>query len=157
MQPKILFHRLRKKLNRQLVGTYDSTGAVNRHSLSNLILRPGTTRETLLAVLAPFNSELANWWFVKRYGLLMEVAGFKVSKMPLPAKWEAATAGMVSPVQRMLELNKKKSLGKLAPSEFDRLEREIATTDAELDNLVYALYGITQDERNVIERNNPPL
>ena len=39
-QPKILFHRLRKKLPRQLIGAYDDTGAINRHSLSNLNSAP---------------------------------------------------------------------------------------------------------------------
>jgi hypothetical protein len=39
----------------------------------------------------------------------------------------------------------------LAPSELDRLEREIAATDAEIDELVYELYGITEEERKIIE------
>ncbi len=38
---------------------------------------------------------------------------------------------MVALVERMLELNKKKHSGKLAPSELGRLEREIASSDAE--------------------------
>lgn len=42
--------------------------------------------------------------------------------------------------------------GKLAPSELDRLEREIASTDREIDEFVYELYGITEEERTVIER-----
>ncbi len=58
---------------------------------------------------------------------------------------------MVALVERMLELSKKKHSGKLAPSELDRLDREIAATDEEIDELVYALYGITQDERRIIE------
>jgi hypothetical protein len=39
-------------------------------------------------------------------------------------------------LDRTLELNKKKHSGKLAPSELDRLEREIASTAAELDALL---------------------
>ncbi len=53
-------------------------------------------------------------------------------------------------VERMLDLHKKRS-GKLAPSELERVEREIAATDAEIDNLVYELYGITDEEQKVIE------
>jgi hypothetical protein len=59
---------------------------------------------------------------------------------------------MVALVERMLELNKRKHSGKLAPSELDPIEREIAATDAEIDNLVYELYGITQEEREIIEK-----
>lgn len=51
----------------------------------------------------------------------------------------------------MLELNKKKLSGKLAPSGLDRLEREIASTDAEIDVLVYELYCITEEERKIVE------
>ncbi len=53
-------------------------------------------------------------------------------------------------VERMLELNKKKHSGKLAPSELERLEREIAATDEEIGTLVYELYGITDEERKII-------
>jgi hypothetical protein len=56
---------------------------------------------------------------------------------------------MVELVDRMLELNKQKHSGKLAPSQLDRVEREIAATDEEIDNLVYDLYGITMDEREI--------
>jgi hypothetical protein len=37
------------------------------------------------------------------------------------------------------------------PSELDRLEREMASTDQEIDNLVFELYGITDEERKIIE------
>ncbi|MGB8592260.1 MAG: N-6 DNA methylase [Candidatus Acidiferrales bacterium] len=151
-QPKILFHRLRKKLPRQLIGAYDDTGAINRHSLSNLILRPGTMGDSLLAILGLFNSSLANWWFVKRYGLLMEVGGFKVGKMPLPPRWGDASKEIIPPVERMLELHKRKHSPELAPSALQRLEREIAAADSEIDNLVFELYLVTPDERGAIER-----
>jgi type I restriction-modification system DNA methylase subunit len=58
---------------------------------------------------------------------------------------------MVALVDRMLGTNKKKHSGKLAPSELDRLEREIASTDHEIDDLVYELYGISEEERAIIE------
>jgi len=41
--------------------------------------------------------------------------------------------------------------GNRRPSELERLDREIASTDAEIDELVYELYGITEDERKIIE------
>jgi hypothetical protein len=43
---------------------------------------------------------------------------------------------MVELVDRMLELNNQKHSGKLAPSQVDRVDREIAATDAEIDNLI---------------------
>jgi glycine oxidase len=59
---------------------------------------------------------------------------------------------MVGLVDCMLELNKRKHSGKLAPSELDRLEREIATTDQEIDELVYELYAITDEESEAVGR-----
>jgi len=58
---------------------------------------------------------------------------------------------MVRLVDRMLELNMQKHSSKLAPSQVERADREIAATDAQIDDLVYDLYGITMDKRNIIE------
>ena len=64
-------------------------------------------------------------------------------------------------VERMLELYKRKHHVAAAFRPPDRgvrlkadatdLEREIAATDAEIDNLVYELYGITEEEQKIIE------
>ncbi len=56
----------------------------------------------------------------------------------------------------MLEFNKKKHSSPQAgpaPSELERKEGEIAATDEEIDSLVYELYGITDQDRETIERN----
>ena len=59
---------------------------------------------------------------------------------------------LVTLVDRMLELNKR-----LAPvrntfcNERDELIREIEQTDKEIDSLVYDLYGLTGEERKVVE------
>ena len=61
-------------------------------------------------------------------------------------------------VERMLELNKENRVappsrrqGRQDAGATTELEREIAVTDAEIDNLVYELYGITDEERKIIE------
>ncbi|MDP3879352.1 MAG: TaqI-like C-terminal specificity domain-containing protein, partial [Dehalococcoidales bacterium] len=59
---------------------------------------------------------------------------------------------LVALVERMLELNKR-----LAPvrdtygNERDELLREIEKTDREIDSLVYDLYGLTEEERRIVE------
>ena len=40
----------------------------------------------------------------------------------------------------------------IAPSQVDRVDREIAASDAEIDNLVYDLDGITDEERKTIKK-----
>jgi len=57
---------------------------------------------------------------------------------------------LVSLVDRMLELHKKKA--SLPPSaEREKIEREIAITDEKTDEIVYELYGITEEEKKIID------
>ncbi|MBI4823189.1 MAG: hypothetical protein HY805_03030 [Nitrospirae bacterium] len=50
----------------------------------------------------------------------------------------------------MLELHKKKN--SLPPSsEREKIEREIAITHEKIDEVVYGLYGLTEEERKIIE------
>ncbi len=51
-------------------------------------------------------------------------------------RMEAWHERVVSLVERMLELNKKKHSGKVAPSELDRIDRDIASTDAETQSRI---------------------
>jgi len=60
---------------------------------------------------------------------------------------------LVALVERMLELNKRLAPIRNTPcNEQDQLLREINRTDSEIDNLVYKLYGLSEEERKVIER-----
>jgi hypothetical protein len=88
--------------------------------------------------------------YLRFFGQYLE--GFPVRRIDT---WKASDQklhdGIVERVERISELNKKKHSGKLLPSELARIEREIAAADAEIDDLVYELYGITAEERKIIE------
>jgi type I restriction-modification system DNA methylase subunit len=73
---------------------------------------------------------------------------------PLPIKFAEKILHdeVVALVNRMLEMKRKIHSDKLAPSEVARMDQEIAATDTEIDSRVYGLYGITDEERKVIER-----
>lgn len=59
---------------------------------------------------------------------------------------------LVALVDKMLELNKRLALIHNMPSsEQDELLREIRRTDAEIDQKVYELYGLTEEEKQVVE------
>lgn len=61
---------------------------------------------------------------------------------------------LVSLVNKMLELNKQLAPIRNTPcNERDELLREINRTDKELDNLVYDLYGLTEEESRVVEES----
>jgi hypothetical protein len=55
---------------------------------------------------------------------------------------------MVTLVERMLELHKRTPQ---TPHEKERLEREITSTDGQIDRLVYELYGLTEEEVRIVE------
>jgi hypothetical protein len=58
-------------------------------------------------------------------------------------------------VDRMLDLQQRRSTkGMVKDLEREHLEHEIAQTDRQIDNLVYDLYGLTQEERRIVEESS---
>ncbi|HEY4715896.1 MAG TPA: hypothetical protein VII00_02200 [bacterium] len=55
----------------------------------------------------------------------------------------------------MLDLNKKIQTAK--GSEKEQLQRQIEKTDREIDELVYKLYNIADEERKIIEGENETI
>ncbi|SPE57232.1 Eco57IR: type IIS restriction enzyme Eco57I [Verrucomicrobia bacterium] len=58
-------------------------------------------------------------------------------------------------VERMLGLHRDLASAK-TPQEKTALERQIAATDAQIDRLVYELYGLTEDEVKIVEKSGSP-
>lgn len=58
---------------------------------------------------------------------------------------------LVALVERMLELHRRKGDESLALGQREDIQRDIAATDREIDHLVYDLYGLTEEERRVVE------
>jgi len=57
---------------------------------------------------------------------------------------------LVERFERMLELHKKLAAAKTAHDKTV-LQREIETTDRQIDQLVYELYGLTKEEIKIVE------
>jgi predicted nucleic acid-binding Zn-ribbon protein len=56
----------------------------------------------------------------------------------------------VKMIERILELHKKLAAAKTA-HEKTVLQREIETTDRQIDQVVYELYGLTEEEIKIVE------
>jgi len=52
----------------------------------------------------------------------------------------------------MLDLHKRLAAAKV-PAEKIRIQRQIANTDKQIDNLVYELYDLTEEEIEIVEQN----
>ncbi len=59
---------------------------------------------------------------------------------------------MVKLVERMLDLHKKLATAKI-PDDKTRIQRQIATTDKQIDKLTYDLYNFTEEEIEIVEQN----
>ena len=60
---------------------------------------------------------------------------------------------MVNLVETMLNLHKMSAAARL-PDEKERLARQIESTDHQIDQLVYDLYGLTPDEIKIVESSS---
>ncbi len=113
--------------------------------------------EYLLAIL---NSRLLNWYYhtlnPEVGEALAEVKKTNVAKLPIRTPDFAASAGrsqhdrVVALVQQMLDLHKS-LLGARTAHEKTVVQRQIDTTDRQLDQFVYELYGLTEDEIRIVE------
>lgn len=59
---------------------------------------------------------------------------------------------MVELAERMLSLHKQLAAAK-TPDEKTKLDRQIAATDRQIDQLVYELYALTAEEIKIVEGN----
>ena len=122
----------------------------------NVFVPSDSTPERLNYILGLLNSRLLWEWYrhhAKRRGIGLEINGHVLASTPIrridftDPKDKARHAKMVALVDTMLNLNKRKQSGKLAPSEIDRIDRQINSTNREIDDLVYDLYGVSETER----------
>ncbi len=145
----------------ELCAAYDHQGT---HFLDNVdvggfTMKPEHSLHDLAFIVGLVNSRLLRWYFPFvsapfRGGWRSANKQF-LSQLPIrsidfakPAD-KAAHDQMVALVERMLDLHKQLAACK---SESDRpaVERLIASTDAEIDRLVYKLYGLTEEEVRIV-------
>ena len=106
------------------------------------------------------NSKLLNWYILKVsttfHGGYFAANKQYIEQLPIHSfdlnndKEAAQQERMVKLVERMLELHKRLASAGL-PQEKEMIQRQIDTTDRQIDSLVYELYGLTEDEIAIVE------
>ena len=136
------------------LGTYSFVGGGS--GVYGTILKPGFSYHYILGLL---NSKLLDFYF-KQLGSRFR-GGFYVyrpqyiGQLPIRRidfdnpEEKKVHDDLVALVERMLKLNKR--LRETVGREREELERKIEKTDAEIDALVYELYGLTGKEVAVVE------
>jgi type I restriction-modification system DNA methylase subunit len=153
-QEKILTRQNAKRL----IGTLDNEQFFVKNSLHSIILED--TDYSLRYVLGLINSKLLNFYFQDQIGGTGEVfSQMKIAyirKLPLrPINFSSKSDKsrhnqMVRLVDEMLGLQRRLVSAK-TPQEKTSVERQISATDAQIDRVVYDLYGLTPEEITIVE------
>jgi hypothetical protein len=141
-EPKILLQAMRNKgLKRRLVGAYDDQKHYNAHNLANII-GLNSSGYSLKYILGVFNSTLINFWYRCHFpNVNINPGDFR----QIPVR--KASADQQERIIKLVDsINERKKLDHAADT--SALEREI-------DQLVYALYGLTPEEIAIVEGTAP--
>ncbi len=152
--PKIL---LRKTGNR-IIATYDNSGVFPEQSL--YFLYDKLTSMDFKFILGVLNSKLLNTFFTTKSltnrESIAQVKKTDLDRLPIrtidfsdPTD-EAHHDLMVELVQRMLSLHEKLQAARMS-QEKTFIQNQINATDHQINQLVYELYGLSEDEIKIIE------
>jgi len=150
---KIVIQEVRNiSLKRRLVATYDSEQFFCLQSTN--VLNPINSHRIKLHIyflLGLLNSSTSNYYFLVSFPGNNHIASHQLAQIPVPSPDKARHDQMVSLVETMLDLHEKLAAAK-SPQEKTFLERQIQSTDAQIDQLVYELYGLTGEEIKIVEQ-----
>jgi type I restriction-modification system DNA methylase subunit len=153
---------LRRLVNRQqrIMATLANETFITNKNLYSVLSKEKTLDD--LVILGILNSRLISYLYLNQVTQATkddfpQVTIKDLLALPFPAIVDGAKQNtrhrkMVSLVEQMLELHKKVSKIK-NPDEKTRIQRQIDATDAQIDKLVYDLYGLSEDEIKIVENN----
>ena len=140
------------------IATYDDQRTYNLHTLYSCRNKSDLSIKYLLGIL---NSKLLKFIYQSRMGTeigrtFAEIKIVYIRQLPIrtidftnPAEKQMHDE-LVALVDSMLELHKQINKAAFA-SEKEPIERQIAATDRKIDQLVYKLYGLTEEEIRIVE------
>lgn len=153
--PKILL----RKTGNSLIATIDTSGKFPEQSL--YFLFNNKTPLNFKYLLGLLNSKLLNFYFttsaITNRNSIAQLK--KVDLDQFPIKYLDLTEGearishdkIVALVEKMLALHEQFAVAK-TPQDTTLLQRQITATDKQIDQLVYALYGLTAEEIALVEQ-----
>ena len=141
-----------------IIATLVEKGFIARNNLH--ILLPRNMNYDLRYILGIMNSILIDFAYSfvnpEKGEALAQIKKYHAEQLPIctinfsdPAD-KACHDRMVELVERMLDLNKQLVKAK-APQTKTVLQRQIETTDRQIDRLVYELYELTEEEIKIVE------
>lgn len=107
-------------------------------------------------ILGILNSRVVDF-FIKQKSPMFSGGYYKyhtqhLEQIPIVEPKPDVKNDLIRSVQRMLDLNLQlNSLGDKKTSDSAKIDAEIKKTDAEIDSLVYGIYGLTEEEIRIVE------
>ncbi|MBM3292743.1 hypothetical protein FJY84_08715, partial [Candidatus Bathyarchaeota archaeon] len=151
---RILLRRLVNRRQRLMAALTEETFITNKNLYTVRIPDNNIDIRVLLGVL---NSNLISFLYINQVTQAVkddfpQVTIKDILSLPFPSATVITenTARMVKLVEQMLLLHKQLTKAK-TPDEKTRFQRQIDTTDHQIDQLVYELYGLTEKEIQIIE------
>ncbi len=139
-EPKILLQALRNKsLKRRLVAVYDDEKYYNAHNLANIISKRNSEYD-LKYILGIFNSQLINTWYKDHFpNVNINPSDFR--EIPIKKASTNKQESLIKLVEKILSVKK------------DNPTTDTSKLEKQIDELVYKLYDLTEEEIKIIEGN----
>lgn len=158
-EQRILVKQIIDWTSKRIWATITDEELYNTQNAFNLLAKQGVSLEYLLGVI---NSKLMTFYHRKKFLdefkmrfqkiLIKDARRFPIRVIALTNKTDqAAHDNIVKLVEKMLVLHQQLAAAK-TPQDTTLLQRQIAATDRQIDQLVYALYGLTDEEIALIEQ-----
>ncbi len=139
---------------------YTEEELYNTQTIFNLVLKEENTIE-LKFILGILNSSLMNFYHSYKYLdltknlfqkiLIQNCKMFPIPQIDLSDEYQKSNyLKIISLVEQMLE-SKKQLMNVKTDSEKEYLEMKCNSLDRQIDNLVYELYGLTEEEIKIVE------
>ncbi|MBP7792399.1 MAG: N-6 DNA methylase [Candidatus Goldbacteria bacterium] len=148
--PKIII----RETGSRITATYDESGIITNRSLYCI----RSDKIDLKYLLAIINSRLIQYYYENKYktdtDIFPKIRINQVKQipiMPIDSKQDEKFKNLIGLVNVILELKTKIIF--TSGQQKENLQIQIDKVDKEIDNLVYELYGITEDEKKIIEEN----
>jgi adenine-specific DNA-methyltransferase len=160
IQPRILVRQIISGAPLRIFATITDDAYCNTQTIFNIIPK-NIIKENLKYFLGILNSKLMNYYHTHRFLdiskilfqkiLIQNAKEFPIRRINFDNSSDKKLHdNLVALVDVMLDLNKKIQAAKGNAKE--QIQRQIEKTDKEIDEIVYKLYGITEEEKKIIEK-----
>ncbi len=157
-KPRIIVRQIISGKPLRIYAGYTEEEFYNTQIAFNILVKDGI-EVYLKYLLAILNSKLMNFYHKEKYldsskNLFQKILIANAKKFPIKIIPEPKQQPIIQLVDKMLSLNKRlNEIGDKQTDERRKIEEDIERTDKEMNEEVYNLYGITEQEKRIIEES----